>query len=199
MPEQYFAARPTSRRRPETVSAVLHGRTFVFSTDAGVFSAGGIDRGTEILVQSLRLDPGAQVLDLGCGYGVLGIVAASLAPNGRIVMTDLNARAVELARRNVHTNAVPHADVRLGEFYAPVAGERFDAILTNPPIRAGKDVVFRIIDEAPSHLKPAGSLWMVARTRQGAKSFEARMAGLFGGCETVARGSGYRVLRSSVP
>lgn len=199
MPDQYFAAKPSSRRRPESVSAVLHGRTFVFVTDAGVFSRGGIDRGTELLAQSLRLDPGANVLDLGCGYGVLGIVAASLAPNGRVVMTDLNERAVELARRNVHANAVPHVDVRLGGFYDPVAGERFDVIVTNPPIRAGKDVVFQIVDEAPAHLRPGGFLWMVARTKQGAKSIEARIASVFGGSETIARGSGFRVLRSSPP
>ena len=111
-------------------------------------------------------------------------------------MSDTNERAVQLARRNLRANAVPHADARLGGFYDPVAGERFDAIVTNPPIRAGKDVVFRIIEEAPSHLRPRGSLWMVARTRQGAKSHEARIAEVFGGCETVARGSGYRVLRS---
>ena len=139
------------------------------------------------------------MLDLGCGYGVLGIVAALLAPNGRVVMTDLNERAVELARRNVHANAVPHVDVRLGAFYEPVAGERFDAIVTNPPIRAGKDVVFRIVDEAPVHLRPGGSLWMVARTKQGARSIEARITSVFGGTETIARGSGFRVLRSSPP
>ena len=199
MPEQYFTAKPQSRRRPESVSAVLHGRTFVFATDTGVFSRGAIDRGTELLALALRLGPGDHVLDLGCGYGVLGIVASSLAPNGRVVMTDVNERAVELARRNVHTNAVPHVDVRLGAFYEPVKGERFDAIVTNPPIRAGKEVVFRIVDEAPSHLRPNGSLWMVARTKQGAKSIEARIAAAFGGSETVDRGSGFRVLRSSPP
>jgi len=199
VPEQYFTAKPTSRRRPESVSAVFHGRTFVFVTDAGVFSHGAIDRGTELLASSLELDPGAHVLDLGCGYGVLGIVASALAPNGRVVMTDLNERAVELARRNVHANAVPHVDVRAGALYEPAGGERFDAIVTNPPIRAGKDVVFRIVDEAPAHLRPGGSLWMVARTRQGAKSIEARIASVFGGSETIARGSGFRVLRSSPP
>lgn len=199
MAEQYFTSKPTSRRRPESVSAVLHGRTFVFVTDTGVFSHGRVDRGTELLAESLRLEPGAHVLDLGCGYGVLGIVAAALAPNGRVVMTDPNERAVELARRNVHANAVPHVDVRLGAFYEPVSGERFDAIVTNPPIRAGKEVVFRLVDEAPVHLRRGGSLWMVARTKQGAKSIEARIASTFGGSDTVARGSGFRVLRSSPP
>lgn len=196
VPEQYFTAKPTSRHRMESVTASFHGRTLVFLTDAGVFSRGAIDRGTELLAKSIGLHPGAHVLDLGCGYGVLGIVAAALAPNGRVVMTDTNERAVQLAQRNLHANAMPHVDVRLGAFYDPVAGERFDMIVTNPPIRAGKHVVFRIIEEAPAHLRHRGSLWMVARTRQGARSLAARMVEVFGGCETVARGSGYRVLRS---
>jgi 16S rRNA (guanine1207-N2)-methyltransferase len=197
--EQYFTAKPGSRRRPESVSALLHGRTFVFETDSGVFARGAIDRGTELLARSLELAPGAHVLDLGCGYGVLGIVASAIAPNGRVVMTDVNERAVELARRNVHANHVPHVDVRLGAFYEAAGGERFDAIVTNPPIRAGKDVVFRIVDEAPAHLKRGGTFWLVARTKQGAKSLEEHITKVFGGCDTVARGSGYRVFRASGP
>jgi len=168
----------------------------VLQTDAGVFARGEVDRGTELLAGSLALPPDAHVLDVGCGYGVLGILAAMLAPNGRVVMTDVNERAVDLAARNARTNAVPHAEARLGAFYAPVAGETFDAIVCNPPIRAGKDVVFRIVDGAPAHLRPGGALWLVARTRQGARSIEKRMLAAFGNCETVARGSGYRVLRS---
>lgn len=179
------------------MGAVLQGHPLTFVTDAGVFSHGAIDRGTDLLVRSLRLAPDAEVLDLGCGYGVLGIVAAVIAPNGRVVMTDINVRAVELARRNVQGNAVPHAEVRLGPFYEPVAGERFDAIVMNPPIRAGRSVVLRMIDGAPGHLRAGGALWMVARTRQGARTLEAHIETTFGGCETIARGSGYRVLRSA--
>lgn len=199
MTEQYFARRPTSRRREEILHAVFHGRPFVFTSDAGVFSRGRIDRGTGLLARSLTLAPDAHVLDLGCGYGVLGIVAATLAPNGRVVMTDVNERAVDLARRNLAANAIPHAEVRLGPFYEPVSGERFDAIVSNPPIRAGKAVVHRIVDEAPTHLRRDGSLWLVARTKQGAKSLGEHMRDVFRSCETVARGSGYRVLRASSP
>jgi len=196
VPDHYFSRRPRARHREEVLRATIQGRSFVFHSDAGVFSRGAIDRGTELLAASLVLAPDAHVLDLGCGYGVLGIVAATLAPNGRVVMTDVNERAVDLAARNLRENHVPHADVRLGAFYEPVAGEAFDAIVCNPPIRAGKAVVFRIVDEAPQRLRPGGALWIVARTKQGARSLEARMAAVFGACETVARGSGYRVLRS---
>ncbi|HKZ63155.1 MAG TPA: class I SAM-dependent methyltransferase [Thermoplasmata archaeon] len=196
MPDHYFTAKPAARHREETVRAVLHGRTFVFLTDAGVFARGKLDRGTELLARRLTLAPDAHVLDVGCGYGVLGIVAATLAPNGRVVMTDINERAIDLAARNIRANAVPHAEVRLGSLYEPVSGERFDAILSNPPIRAGKRVVHSIAEGAPAHLRPGGLLWMVVRTAQGAKSLEAKIRGVLGRCETVSRGSGYRVLRS---
>ena len=194
--DHYYTAKPTAARREETIRVTLRGRELVFLTDAGVFSRGRLDRGTEILADALAVATDAAVLDVGCGYGVLGIVAAVLAPNGRVVMTDVNERAVDLAARNIRANAVPHAEARLGAFYEPVAGESFDAILSNPPIRAWKDVVFRIVDGAREHLRPGGALWLVARTRQGAPSLAVRMAAAFGGCDIVARGSGYRVLRS---
>lgn len=199
MADQYFAARPSSAHRDVTIRATLRGRTFVFLTDAGVFAHGKLDRGTELLARNLAVAADAHVLDVGCGYGVLGIVAATLAPNGRVVMTDVNARAVDLATRNIRANALPHAEARVGAFYEPVAGEAFDAIVSNPPIRAGKDAVFRIVDEAPRHLRPGGALWMVARTKQGARSLEARLAAGFPSCETVAGGSGYRVFRARSP
>ena len=196
MEDHYFAPRPRSAHRETTIRMTLRGRTFVFTTDAGVFSRGKLDRGTELLATHLAVSTDAHVLDVGCGYGVLGIVAATLAPNGRVVMTDVNERAVDLAARNIRANGVAHAEARRGAGYEPVAGETFDAILSNPPIRAGKAVVYRIVDEAGAHLRPHGSLWLVARTKQGAKSLALRMSAAFGGCDTVARGSGYRVLRS---
>ncbi len=199
MPDHYFSPRPASRHKEEMIRALLRGHLFVFLTDAGVFARGKLDRGTELLAESLALAPDANVLDLGCGYGVLGIVAATLAPNGRVVMTDVNERALDLAARNVRANAVPHAEVRSGALYEPVEGEAFDAIVCNPPIRAGKATVHAIVDGAPRHLKPGGVLWIVARTKQGAPSLHDRMASTFPEAEIVARGSGYRVLCGRAP
>ena len=112
-------------------------------------------------------------------------------------MTDVNERAVALARTNVTANGIDNAEVRLGNLYEPVADMAFDHIVCNPPIRAGRGVVDRILSEAPAHLLEGGSLWLVARTRQGADSLRHRMAATFGAADIVKRGSGFKVLRTT--
>jgi len=109
----------------------------------------------------------------------------------------VNERAVALARKNVAANGVGNAEVRLGSLYEPVAELAFNHILSNPPIRAGRGVVDRIVAEAATHLLDGGRLWLVARTRQGADSLRRRMADAFGTAEIVKRGSGFKVLRAT--
>src|SRR6058998_772398 len=197
MGEQYFAARPKSRRRPAEIEVEVRGHAFTFRTDAGVFSGGEIDRGTELLVDALEIGPCELIVDLGCGYGVIGIVAARLSEGGHVILTDVNERAVALARTNVAANEIANAEARLGDLYEPVRDMAFDHIVCNPPIRAGRAIVDRIVSEAPTHLLNGGRLWLVARTRQGADSLRGRMTASFGSAEVVRRGSGYKVLRST--
>jgi len=173
------------------------GRRFQFLTDRGVFSYRGVDRGTRLLLEALEVGPEDEVLDLGCGYGVVGIVAASLAVRGRAVLVDINPRAVELARENARRCGVLNVEVLQGDLYEPVAGRTFDVIATNPPIRAGRAVVRAMVEVAPAHLKPGGSFYLVARTAQGAKTLGRLVAEVFGEAEEVERGGGYRVYRGT--
>lgn len=196
MGEHYSSARPTSRRRPAEVSVTVRGLRLTLRTDAGVFSRGSLDRGTELLIEALALGPCELVLDLGCGYGAIGIAAAKLSSGGHVVLTDVNQRAARLAEANLRANGVANAEVRVGNLYEPVAGMAFDHIVCNPPLRAGRAVVDRIVAEAPAHLLEGGKLWLVARTRQGADALRGRMGRALGGAEIVRRGSGYKVLRS---
>ena len=197
MGEQYFAKRPASRQRPAEIHTIIRGHTFTFRTDAGVFSRGELDRGTQLLIDALDIGACETILDLGCGYGAIGIVAASLSEGGRAFLTDVNERAVSLARKNIAANGIANAEVRLGPTYEPVSGMLFDKIVCNPPIRAGRTVVDEIITGAPGHLLEQGSLWLVARTRQGADSIRSRMSAAFGNAEIVKRGSGFKVIRST--
>ena len=193
---QYFERRPASARRPARITVTIRGRPFLFQTDSGVFSREGLDRGTELLLEAIEVGPCESILDLGCGYGVIGIVAAHLSQGGHVILTDVNERAAALARANLVANGTRNAEVRIGDVYAPIDDLVFDHILCNPPIRAGRVVVDRIISEAPSHLLDGGSLWLVARTRQGADTLRLRMTKAFDGADVVKRGSGYKVLRS---
>ncbi len=196
MGEHYSTPRPTSPRRPAVVTVEARGLRLRLRTDAGVFSRARLDRGSELLLEALDLAPCESILDLGCGYGALGIAAAKLSEGGRAILTDVNERAAKLARENLRANRVTNAEVRVGDLYGPVEGLAFDHIVSNPPIRAGRSVVDRIVSEAPDHLLEGGKLWLVARTRQGADSLRERMARTFGNAEIVRRGSGYKVLRS---
>jgi 16S rRNA (guanine1207-N2)-methyltransferase len=195
--EQYFARRPGSPHELREVSATIRGRSFRFLTDSGVFAKRGPDAGTILLAEALVIPASALTLDLGCGYGVLGIVAAALAPQGRAVLTDVNQRAVALAKKNIESNGLTNAEARAGEFYRPVEGLLFDAIVTNPPVRAGKDVLERMAREGREHLVHGGTYWVVLRTRQGAPSHKRLLASIYDEVAEPAKGGGYRVLAAT--
>ncbi len=198
MSEHYFSSRPQAPHAPREFSVVLRGRTLTFRTDSAVFSRASVDRGTQLLASALAVEPGQSLLDLGCGYGPIGLAVAASVEGARVVMTDVNGRAVSLARKNARGNGIA-VDVREGPLFDPVAGMLFDHVASNPPIRAGKSVVHAIVEGAPAHLREGGSLWLVARTRQGAPSLREKMRATFGDADIAARGGGFRVLRSRRP
>lgn len=196
MSEHYFSRRPTSRGELGLVRCRLRGVEFEFFTSPGVFSYRRIDNGTRLLVESMVLPGEGKVLDVGCGYGPVGIVAAKLAPDLEVWMTDVNERAVALARRSSEWNGV-EAVMRRGDLYGPVGDVVFDAVLSNPPISAGmRRVVRPLVEGALDRLVEGGSLQVVVQTNKGGRTLASMMEGCFGGVDVVARGSGYRVLRS---
>ncbi|AEM39546.1 methyltransferase small [Pyrolobus fumarii 1A] len=175
------------------VADTLRGVTVEFRVSGDVFSADEIDEGTRLLVENARVPEEGTVLDLGCGYGVIGITLAKAYPRLRVYMVDVNPRAVELARVNAKHNGVADRVVVLhGDLYEPVKGHRFDAIITNPPLAAGMDVVERIVREAPEHLNQGGSLQMVLK--KGADRIARVMDEVFGSHEVLLRKKGYTIL-----
>lgn len=195
--EQYFEQRPTSDRRPRRLTAQLRGEGFTFLTDAGMFSPDRIDRGTELLIEHMELPESGEVLDWGAGYGPVGIVAARLRPACHVVLAEINERAVELLRENVKLNRVANTYVVAGDAFEYMPDLTFDVILTNPPIRAGKQTVLRLIEECALSLRPGGSFWLVGQRKQGVLSLAKRMGQCFSEVETVAKKGGYRVLRGA--
>ncbi|MUT68178.1 class I SAM-dependent methyltransferase [Paenibacillus sp. NEAU-GSW1] len=193
MSDHYYTQKPGVKHDRQTHQAELNGYSFKFITDAGVFSKSGVDYGSRVLLRALELDVNAKVLDVGCGYGPIGLTAAKLAPEGHVTMIDINERAVQLSKENAALNGIANVEVLQSDLYDAVKEKRFDAILTNPPIRAGKETVHRIFEEGYELLVPGGKMWVVIQKKQGAPSAEAKLQSLFGDVEEVTKDKGYRI------
>ncbi len=191
--EHYYSANPTSETRRGLIQTHLCDKFFEFVTASSVFSKKQVDAGTKLLIESMILPPGGRVLDVGCGYGAVGITAASFNPNLQVLLTDVNMRAVRLTQENVERNKVTNAEVRWGYLYEPVDGLTFNCVLSNPPISAGMTIVKAIIMEAPNIMVKKGTFQMVVKSKIGAKTLPTVFNESFGNCTILARKSGYRV------
>lgn len=195
--DHYFAQRPRSPSQRRSLRFLYRGEVLVFESDRGVFGSEGLDPGTALLIESMVVGETDRVLDLGCGWGAIGLAAAKAARAGSAVLTDVNRRAAHLARTNLRRNRVANAEVRIGSLYAPVAEERFDLIATNPPYHAGRPLVLEILAGAPSHLVDGGRLLLVGKGSQGIRFYQSWLEEHWPGTvEVVGRRSGYRVLEA---
>ena len=146
------------------------GNNFTFLTDNGVFSKDGLDFGSRLLLEVVPLEEvGGKILDMGCGYGVLGIVLAKVL-SAKVDMVDVNHRAMHLTKRNAKLNGVDDlVSVFESNCYSSITS-KYSTIITNPPIRAGKKIVYDIVMNARNYLDDGGNLFLVLRKEQGAKS-----------------------------
>ncbi len=195
--EHYYTQRPTVQRDLHTMKEMLRGRELVFTTDAGVFSKKGVDYGSKHLIETMEFDNQARVLDVGCGYGPIGLSAALMCPQGHVTMVDINERAIELAKENAKRNGIANVTIVQSDLLEKVQGERFDVVLTNPPIRAGKEVVHRIFTDAYDCLVEGGSIWVVIQKKQGSPSAMAKLEQVYGEVIEVSKDKGYRILKAT--
>lgn len=193
MTKMYYAENPDSAHDIHELKVTLLGQSFTFLTDSGVFSKKMVDYGSQVLLNTLDFEKGKTLLDLGCGYGPLGISLAKVQ-DVKPTMVDINNRAIDLAKQNGQKNGV-EADIFQSNIYEKVNGT-FDYIISNPPIRAGKQVVHTIISESINYLKVDGNLTIVIQKKQGAPSAKAKMEEVFGNVEILKRDKGYYILRS---
>jgi 16S rRNA (guanine1207-N2)-methyltransferase len=191
--EHYFAALPKSDAKLGLIRTTLRGKSFEFLTASSVFSKKRVDLGTRLLIEAMTLPETGAVLDVGCGYGAVGIAAAASNPRLHVIMTDVNARAVRLAKQNIELKKVSNAEVRCGYLYEPVEGLAFNCVLSNPPVSAGMETVKAIITEAPQVMADKATFQMVIRSKIGAKTLPLVFNETFGNCTVLARKSGYRV------
>jgi 16S rRNA (guanine1207-N2)-methyltransferase len=188
----YYSEKQVSKLNLRKFKASLRGHEFEFYSGSGVFSADRVDRGTEILVKNCLIKDGSDILDLGCGIGIIGIAVKKAFPSCAVYMTDINKRAVNLARMNAELN---NADVMIsqGNLYEPVKERKFDAILTNPPYSAGRELCYDIIKKSINHLLPNGNLQLVALHNKGGSMLKKKMHEIFGNSAELVKKSGYRV------
>lgn len=196
MADHYYASQPTAAHDRKTWDTVLRGQSYRFVSDAGVFAKGGVDFGSRTLIEAMDIPHDAEVLDVGCGYGPIGLAAARLAAKGHVTMIDVNSRAVELAKENAAVNGVNNITVLESDLFSALEDRKFDVVLTNPPIRAGKATVHAIFEGAYERLRSGGSLWVVIQKKQGAPSAKEKLESLFSRVVEVTKDKGYRIYRA---
>lgn len=197
MSEHYYTNQPSTDHHFQDFSYTLRGQKMHFVTDSGVFSKNTIDYGSQVLIDTFdpaTMMPAGTLLDVGCGYGPMGLSFAKDVE--QVEMVDINERAVELARGNAVRNGITNATIHMSNIYAEVNEKKYAAIISNPPVRAGKSVVTEILTGAFPLLKVGGSLTVVLQKKQGAPSAEKKMLETFGNLQILKRDKGYYILQS---
>ena len=193
----YFSSKTSSKDDRALIRTVLRGKRVGFLTSRGVFSSKRVDNGTRVLVENMLIPETGRFLDIGCGIGVVGIMAALEAPELDVYLSDVNPRAVKLSRLNVQRHGLDNCSVFEGDLYESLGGMVFDVIVSNPPVSAGMyKVVYPMVSGAYERLVEGGVLQMVIQSNKGGNLLAGFFDDVFGSHEVVARRSGYRVFSS---
>lgn len=191
----YYTKNPDTPHDIGNISYAINNIELSLNTDAGVFSKKKVDFGSDLLIQSIPPSSGS-ILDIGCGYGVIGISLAALNPSSFVTMIDINERAVDLASQNIIKNKVTNAKVIQSDGFSNIT-DTFDTIVSNPPIRTGKKVIYPIFENSINFLNPGGSIYLVIQKKQGAKSAVDKLESIYGNCETINKEGGYWIIKST--
>ncbi len=188
----YYSEKQNSEVSLKKIHIGVKGLSFDIFTAQGVFSKDKLDKGTKTLIENCVIEKDWSVLDMGSGYGVVGISIKKLFPSVKVVMADINERAVMLCKKNIKLHKLKEVRAIKSDIYSEIEGD-FNTVLVNPPQTAGKEICFSIIEGAKKHLFERGLLQLVARHRKGGVSLEKKMKEVFGNVDTIAKSGGYRV------
>ncbi|MBQ7765127.1 class I SAM-dependent methyltransferase [bacterium] len=192
--EHYYSSNPTSESNERIIEYTIKEKEFKFITDNGVFSKAHVDFATDFMLKTIVTEVRGDVLDLGCGYGVIGVVVSKFGNTKKITMCDINNRALDLAKRNADKNKVQNIEIIESDGFENITG-KYDTIITNPPIRAGKAVIYQMYKDAKEHLNDGGTLYLVINKKHGAPSTITYLNELFENVEVLDKKAGFNVIR----
>ena len=191
---QYFTNNPNLKKEEKYTFAIIQNQEYQFVTDSGVFSKRGLDFGTRSLLETISYEQiKGQILDFGCGYGPIGIIIKKQT-NAEVDMLDVNKRSIALARKNAKINQV-NVNIFESNLYEKVS-KQYDYIITNPPIRVGKEILYHILKGAYNYLKPNGILIFVIHKDQGAKGVAQELEKQYR-IEILDKNKGFYVIKAS--
>lgn len=197
MSDHYYSKQPQSKEKSSLIKCTLKNQSFTFMTGAGVFSKRGIDFGSQLLIETFQApEVAGDFLDLGCGYGPIGISVAHFHQDRHVHLVDINERAIEFAEHNAKQNKVKNVSIKQSDGFEHLQELRLAAVLTNPPIRAGKKVIQRFFRKSADHLVAGGELWVVVQKKQGAPSVITYLSTLFSEVDVIERKKGYHIIRA---
>jgi 16S rRNA (guanine1207-N2)-methyltransferase len=197
MSEHYYSRTQKVKSDPQFWDYQLRNFRMRFKTDNGVFSKKEVDFGSRLLIESFQMpEVQGDILDVGCGYGPIGLSVAKEWPDRNVHMIDVNLRALQLTKDNSELNEIKNVNVYESDRLDAVIGQKFAAILTNPPIRAGKNVVHDIYEQSYQSLLPNGELWIVIQKKQGAPSSIEKLSEMFEEVEIVEKKKGYFIIKA---
>ncbi|WP_096202158.1 class I SAM-dependent methyltransferase [Bacillus sp. FJAT-45350] len=197
MSEHYYTDKPTVESNEHTFPFELRGKRFMFTSDSGVFSKKEIDFGSKLLIEKFTFpEREGDILDVGCGYGPIGISLANEDKERTVWMIDVNERALQLSKKNASANQVTNIVIEKSDLLSNITKNDFTSIVTNPPIRAGKQVVHELYEQAYEHLKIEGELWVVIQKKQGAPSTIEKLETMFQEVEVVEKKKGYFIIKA---
>jgi 16S rRNA (guanine1207-N2)-methyltransferase len=192
--EHYFSKNPKSKFREEHFKAKLLGNEIDITSASSIFSVKEVDFGSKLLIENAKLPVEGSLLDLGCGYGVVGVAIKKARPDLQVVMSDVNDRATSYAEKNAKKNKTDCIVLKSDLFKNPDLDKmQFDTILTNPPFSAGKDLIIDFIKQSKEHLKHGGCLQLVAPHNKGGSSLKKIMEETFGNVDELVKKAGFRV------
>lgn len=193
MSHYYTKENDALKSNEKEVLIKIREKSFSFLTDHGVFSKQGLDFGSRLLIEVVLDQEESKMLDVGCGYGPLGIIYKSFFPKSNVSMIDINERAIKLSQKNATKNKAS-VNVFFSDGFSEVNDE-FNLIISNPPIRAGKDVVYSIFEGAKNHLIAGGLFYFVMNKKHGAPSAIKKCEEIFSSVEVVTKKSGYYIIK----